>query len=72
MINKAVIDSMLSLPDDRLIMMLKTVGMGVGFDFGGKNIDKKTICKIRALLSELTDDDISRALYLSEKYRNGG
>ncbi len=71
MINKKAIDKMLEQPDDKLIMMLKIVMSGAGIDFPGKKIDEKTVRKIRALLSEITDDDIERVTYLSGVYKSG-
>ena len=72
MINKAMIDKMLSLDDDRLVMMLKMVLSGAGIDLSSKPIDKKTIPKLRALLSEITDDDLSRIMFLADRFKNGG
>ncbi len=71
MINKKAIDKMLEQPDDKLIMMLKIVMSGTGLEFPGKKIDEKTVRKIRALLSEITDDDIERVTYLSGVYKSG-
>lgn len=72
MINKAVIDKMLSLDDDKLVLMLKMALSGAGIDISSKPIDKKTIPKLRALLSEITDDDLGRVFYLADKFKNGG
>lgn len=72
MINKAMIDKMLEMPDDRLLAMLRIVMSSSGIDLGGKTPDAKTIRKIRALLREITDDDIERVTYLADRYKHGG
>ncbi len=72
MINKAMIDKMLAMPDDRLLAMLRIVLSGMGMDMGKKMPDEKTIRKVRALLSEVTDGDLQRVAYLAERYKNGG
>lgn len=72
MFNKSMIDKMLTMPDDRLLSMLKLVLGSSGIDMGDNKIDAKTVRKIRALLSKITDDDIERVSYLAEVYKNGG
>lgn len=72
MLNKAAINKMLEMPDDRLLAMLKIILSGTGMDLGGKKIDEKTVRRIRALLSEITDEDIGRFTELAERYKNGG
>ena len=72
MINKAMIDKMLEMPDDKLITMLRIVLSGTGVDIPAKKVDAKTVSKIRAVLSEVTDDDIERVMYLADRYKNGG
>jgi hypothetical protein len=72
MINKKNIDKMLEMPDDRLISMLKLVLAGVGVNLGGREIDPKTVRKIRAVLTEVTDSDIERVMRLADIYKRGG
>ena len=72
MINKSIIDKMLDLPDDKMVMMLKIILSNSGMDLPDKQIDSKTVAKIRAVLSEVTDEDIGRVSYLAERFRNGG
>ena len=71
MLNKNAIEKMLEMPDDKFIMMLNLVLGSAGIDMGSKKIDGKTVKKIRALLKEVTDDDIARLTYLVGVY-NGG
>ena len=68
MINKNAIEKMLEMPDDKFIMMLNLVLGSAGIDMGSKKIDGKTVKKIRALLKEVTDDDIARLTYLVGVY----
>lgn len=68
MLNKNAIEKMLEMPDDKFIMMLNLVLGSAGIDMGNKKIDGKTVKKIRALLKEVTDDDIARLTYLVGVY----
>lgn len=68
MLNKNAIDKMLDMPDDKFIMMLNLVLGSAGIDMGSKKIDGKTVKKIRALLEEVTDDDLARLTYLVGVY----
>ena len=68
MLNKNAIEKMLEMPDDKFIMMLNLVLGSAGIDMGSKKIDGKTVKKIRALLKEVTDDDIARLTYLGGVY----
>ena len=72
MLNKAMINNMLGMPDEKLTTMLKVVLSATGIDLGGKNLDEKTVRRLRALLSEVTDADIQRATYLIDKFKRGG
>ena len=71
MINKKNIDKMLEMSDERLWSMLKLVLGGAGVNLGGGEMNPKTVRKLRALLSEVTDDDITRVLYLADIYKRG-
>ena len=68
MLNKNAIEKMLEMPDDKFIIMLNLVLSSAGIDMGSKKIDGKTVKKIRALLKEVTDDDIARLTYLVGVY----
>ena len=72
MLNKAMINNMLEMPDEKLTTMLKIVLSASGIDLGGKKLDEKTVKRLRALLSEVTDGDIQRATHLIDKYKRGG
>ena len=72
MIKKSNIDKMLEMPDDRLWSMLKIIMTGMGIDMSSKKYDPKTVKKIRCVLEEITDEDIDRVTYLTERYKYGG
>lgn len=71
MINKGNIEKMLEMPDDKLCMMLRVVLSGMGVDISDKKIDEKSVRKIRALLEEITDEDIERITFLVNRYKHG-
>ncbi len=70
MINKKNIDELLEMPDERLWAMLKLVLGGAGVNIGGE-MNPKTVRKLRALLREVTDNDLERVLYLADIYKRG-
>jgi len=72
MMDSGAIQKMLDLPDDKLMMMLQLVLSGAGIKLPSGKIDASSVRKIRALLGEITDDDIARLTYLMECYRKGG
>ena len=72
MINKSMIDKMLQMPDDPFLAMLQLVLGSTGVDLGDKTPDEKTVRRIRALLREVTDEDLERVSFLVQRYKNGG
>jgi len=72
MINKAAINKMLEMPDDKLVSMLKFVMSASGVDMGDKRLDESTVRKLRGVLREVTDEDIARAMFLIDRYKRGG
>lgn len=72
MINKSAINKMLEMPDDKLVSMLKIVLASSGMDMGNKKLDATTVRKLRAVLEEVTDEDIARAIQLIDRYKRGG
>lgn len=72
MLNKSTIDKMLDMPDERLWSMIRLITSAWGVSLNDKQLDSKKLRRLRALLSEITDNDIERVLYLSERYKNGG
>ena len=68
MIDKKTLEALLSLPDDKLMQMLK---MAVGGDIPVKDVSPSTVTGLRNMLGKLTDEDISRAMELIALYKNG-
>ena len=72
MINKKSIDKLLEMPDDRMLAMLKLLLGSTGMDVSGRRFDETSVRKIRAVLSEITDDALARIDVLMQRYREGG
>lgn len=72
MLNKTAIQKLLQMPDERMMAMLRILLAGAGINTGDRAIDEKTVRRIRALLTEVTDEDLARFSRLAECYRNGG
>lgn len=68
-IDKKTITSLLSLPDDKLLQMIKLITGSIGADTSGIKIKPETMSGLRALLSEVTDADLERAGELIEIYK---
>lgn len=76
-IDKKLIDSLLELPDEKLLGMLSIAAGGLGIKLPNRAPDPAVIAGIRALLSGVNETDIARAEELiglyhtaSEKSRN--
>ncbi|MBR6808562.1 MAG: hypothetical protein IKM46_09350 [Clostridia bacterium] len=67
-IDKKTLDSLLSLPDDKLIMMLRVISGG---EFPKKAPDDATISGLRQMLGAVTDADLLRASELIGIYKKG-
>ena len=70
MISRKMLDGIVSLDGARLTAVLKTLVVSVGLP--SDTVNEKTAGKIRAVLSRLTDEDLSRISTLAEIYKNGG
>ena len=66
--DKKALDSLLSLPDEQLVSMMRVISKG---EFPSKKTDARTIAGLRHMLSQVTDGDISRASELIELYKTG-
>ena len=71
MLTKKNLDKMLEMPDDKLAAMLRLTLAASGADTSNLNLDAKTMRKLRAVLGEVTDEDLNRASVLMERYRRG-
>ena len=67
-IDKKALESLLSLPDDKLIMMLRIISKG---EFPKKDPDPATVAGLRAMLCEVTESDLDRAMQLINTYKKG-
>jgi len=72
MLTKKTIDQMLALPDDKMAAMLRMVLAASGADPSALKLDEKSVKKLRAVLSALTDEDLARVGTLAERWRTGG
>jgi len=72
MINKKSIDKLLEMPDDRFLAMMKLLLGSTGVDISDRKFDEKNVRKIRAVLKEVTDEDLIRIDTLIQRYREGG
>lgn len=67
MLDKKMLDQLLSLPDDQLLQMIQLLGGGNG---SGKLPDEMKMRRIRAVLREITDEDLHRIATLATVYQN--
>ena len=72
MITKKTIDQMLALPDDRMAAMLRMILSAAGADTSGMKFDERTVRRLRAVLGELTENDLARISTLADRWRTGG
>lgn len=61
MLDKNAIEKIIRLPDDQLIMIIKSLARESGVDVSNLNIGKPQLDKIRLALSVATPDDIAKA-----------
>lgn len=74
MLNKAAVDKLLEMPDDKLLLTLRLLLAGLGADDPDrylKKLDRKTLPKLRRTLTEVSEHDLERLSYLMEVYKNG-
>ena len=72
MMNKKSIDKLLEMPDDRLMTMMKLLLGSTGIDVSARKFDETAVRRIRAVLREVTDEDLARIEVLMQRYREGG
>ena len=72
MINKAAINKLLEMPDERLIGMLRILLGGLGADLPLEKLDEKAMKRLRALLEAVTDEDLERIGVLTSVWQKGG
>lgn len=69
MIDKKTIETMLALPDDRLMQMISIAAGAAGINLGGKTPSAETVSGLRAVLSEVDNSDIARFFELVSLYK---
>ena len=71
LLDKRAIDTLLSLDDAKLILVIKKLAADAGLNPDGIKIGEKEIAGIRAALSGASDGDISRAAELIRQFKSG-
>lgn len=67
MLDKKMLDQLLTLPDEQLLQMIQLFGGGNG---SGKLPDETKMRRIRAVLGQITDEDLRRIATLATVYQN--
>ena len=65
-IDKRTVDKIAGMPDDRLWKMILSLGASKGIDLSSIKVSPAELDKIRAALTQMTDDDIVRAMEILE------
>lgn len=66
-LDKKMLDQLLTLPDEQLLQMIQLLGGGSG---SIKPPDETKMRRIRAVLCEITDEDLRRIATLATVYQN--
>ena len=61
-IDKKTVDKIAGMPDDRLWKMILSLGASKGLDLSSVRVSSAELDKIRAALTQMTDEDIIRAM----------
>ncbi len=61
-IDKKTVDKIAGMPDDRLWKMILSLGASKGLDLSSVRVSSAELDKIRAALTQMTDEDIVRAM----------
>ncbi|MBS5724614.1 MAG: hypothetical protein KHW59_02405 [Clostridiales bacterium] len=65
-IDKRTVDKIAGMPDDRLWKMILSLGASKGIDLSSIKVSPAELDKIRAALTQMTDEDIVRAMEILE------
>ena len=71
-IDKKALDKLSVLPDDSLWKMVCSIGHANGLDLSGMNVSQNDMKKLRSALSQVTDEDIGRALEIINSCKKQG
>lgn len=69
-INKKQVDMITALPDEALRRVIQGIGASSGFDLSGLNVSSSELDKLRRVLREMDDADISRATEILKNSKN--
>ncbi len=65
-IDKRTVDKIAGMPDDRLWKMILSLGASKGIDLSSIKVSSTELDKIRTALTQMTDEDIVRAMEILE------
>lgn len=71
MLDKNTLERLLKLPDDQLIMIIKSIAAQNGIDIKNMNISKEQLSSLRKALSGADDADIKKAADIFKSYKGG-
>ena len=71
MLDKNTLERVLKLPDNQLIMVIKSIAAQNGIDIKNMNITKDQVSSLRKALSGADDTDITRAAEIFKNYKDG-
>ncbi len=61
-IDKRTVDKIAGMPDDTLWKMILSLGASKGIDLSSIKVSSVEMDKIRAAMTQMTDEDIARAI----------
>ncbi len=65
-IDKRTVDKIAAMPDDRLWKMILSLGASKGIDLSSIKVSSVEMDKIRTAMTQMTDEDIVRAMEILE------
>ena len=71
-LDKNTIDMITRMSDENLWRIICALGVSSGIDLSGVRVGPKEMQNVRLALSQMTDEDIGRALEIVENCKNGG
>ncbi len=71
-LDKNTIDMITRMSDENLWRIICALGVSSGIDLSGVTVGPKEMQNVRKALSQMTDDDISRAIEIVENCKRGG
>ena len=71
-LDKNTIDMLTRMSDENLWRIICALGVSSGIDLSGVTFGPKEMKNVRLALSQMTDDDISRAIEIVNNCKKGG